>query len=307
MRNPVDSSSSSPLPGWLAALVALGVLLGLEGFARFAYQAPGEMAARALKAAASMRDDALDVTLYGTCLGEQTLDTDRLGEALGTAGRIHNLSSAGTGPLDWYLAQSNIIDPQRLDATMVLYLPGDLIRAPAPWQSQSMELARWADVPDIATWSCLDAACRAEFYLRRGSFFYRYRGYLGNWLWWQLGARAQPTDHREFKPFDGRREKTQDAALHYLGLLVTRSRAAGIPVFFLRMPEQSRAGAQATFDAQNARAEAWLKELGATFLPSPVLGRGAYTDDVHLNGAGRQRFTEAVGEMIAAELKPAAR
>ncbi len=307
MATSSSTSSSSPLPGWLATLLALGVLLGLEGFARFAYQAPGEMAARALKAAGDMREDALDVTLYGTCLGEQTLDTHRLGEALGTAGKIHNLSAAGTGPLDWYLAQSNIIDPRRLDASVILYLPGDLTRAPAPWQSQAMDLARWSDVPDIAAWSCLDAACRAEFYLRRGSFFYRYRGYLGNWLWSQLGTRAPPSNHRDFSPLDGRREKTQEAALHYLGRLVTISRDAKIPVFFVRMPERHRAGSQGGLDGQHAQTEAWLKGLGASFLPSPVLEANAYVDDVHLNAGGRAHFSDAIGEMIAAELTSAPR
>jgi len=280
----------------VAALVAVATLLSLEAYARIGYHAPGEMVARARAAAAEMRADTVDVSLYGTCLGEQTLDTRLLGGVLGEGGRVHNLSSTGSGPLDWYLAQSNLLDPAKLDAIVILYVMGDLYRAPSPWQSQAMDLARWSDVPDIARWSCATLACQAEFYLRRASYFYRYRAYFGNWAWWMAGARSLSRDPPEGKPPGGGRSAAEEAALHYLGRLVTQSHAAGIPVLFLPMPVSPRSGQARSGD--QARIEGWLRGLGGRILPAPELHRGDYEDDVHLNGQGRANFTFAAGELI---------
>lgn len=290
-----------PLPlAWVLGL-AVVALLALEAYARLGYHAPGELPRKAAAARAGLRSDAVDVVLYGTCLGEQTLDDRLIGARLGERGVVHNLAAAGTETMDWFLAQQNVLDPDNLDATVVLYIAGDLVRAPSPWRSQALDLARWGDIRELAYWSCSSPDCVAEFYLRRASFFYRYRAYFGNFVWWQAGARAPAGKGTppEGMPPAGTRKDGETAAQHFLGRLVQVTVAAGVPIVFIPMPVSGRGGNAGGDDARWAR---YLEGLGAVVAKSPTLSPGDYEDDVHLNGRGKVAFSEAVAAIIAAAL-----
>ncbi len=293
---PIAPPRALPL-GWVL-LIGLAVLGGLELFARHGYHAPGELPRRAAAARASFRDDAIDVVLYGSCLGEQALDHRLIGERLGARGVVHSLAAAATDTMDWFLAQQDLLVPGNLDATVVLYMTGDLVRGPSLWRSQALDLARWSNIRELASWSCSTGDCVAEFYLRRASFFYRYRAYFGNFVWWQAGARAPQkagTPPEGMRP-DGVRADGEAAALHFLERLVRMTVAAEVPIIFIRMPEKDGGHHQ---PGEEGRWTQYLEGLGAEVAASPKLSPGDYEDGVHLNARGRTVFSQAVAAIVA--------
>ena len=302
------SSTSSSERARLSAAAALGLAVLVVGLAelgvRRLYTAPGAYAGRVAQAREALGSKGVDLVLFGTCLAEETLDRATLADALGPDVRLHVLASAGTAPLDWYLALRTLDAAGSVDALAVAFAPSDLLAAQVSWQTQSLELADATATRELVWSACTtpdttDAECVADLYLRRGSQLYRNRAYLANRLWRALGLRVDAAGDTS-GPSSG-----PDAAAtpphRWLRRFVDVARAAGREPTFIELPGNPEVGSDA---ARRQRAQVRARALSAlrgmqARVVSPPAPVGAYVDDVHVNATGRRRLTEAVLPSLA--------
>lgn len=298
--------ASRALPGWSAfLLVALGVG-GVEAAVRASYTAPGDLPARVARARATLDADGTDVLVFGTCLGEETLDHATLTTALGPDARVHSLASAGTAPVDWYLALRNVIDPASVDLVVVAFAPGDLLLQGVTWQTQTLDMADWTSIREVAWWNCsrsgsVDAECTSELYLRKASLLYRNRPYLANRFWSGLGVRAEAGVTGAGPPPGARGPASP---VYWVQRFVDVVRESGRDPVFLELPRNPDYGSDAD---RRMRADmrddmrAALGRMGVEVY-APDAPRGDYTDDVHVTRAGRDRLTAEVSAWLRARV-----
>jgi hypothetical protein len=303
---------SRALPGWSGLLLALLSVAGVEAAVRSAYVAPGDLPARVAHAAATLDPIGTDVLLFGTCLGEETLDHTTLADSLGRGARVHSLASAGTAPVDWYLALRNVIDPASVDLVVVAFAPGDLMLPGVTWQTQTLDMADWTSIREVAWWNCtqsggVDAECASELYLRKASLLYRNRPYLANRFWSGLGLRAEAatgSPHGAAGPAPGQAARVPASPLYWVQRFVDVVRESGRDPVFLELPRNPDHGTDADRRMRADMRADMLAALGRMRVEvhSPEAPRGDYTDDVHVTRAGRDRLTAGVAEWLRARV-----
>lgn len=280
------------MPAWVAACVVGMCLLALEVGVRVAYTAPGELMGKLDHARATLRADAADVLVFGTCIADQALDRPPLERALGAAGRVHSLSAPGAGPMDWYLTLRRALDPELVDGVVLVYTPGDLSIPTLTWQSQTMDLMDLYSMREVAFWACTDPGCVADLYARRTSLFYRNRPYLANRVWTAVGARAMAATATPERRWKAPKRDRADAPWHFVRRIVELSAERDTPLLFVELPLNPDVAA--AHRAERDQVQRRLTELGATVV-SPPPPDGGFVDDVHYTARGRAVITEAVG------------
>jgi hypothetical protein len=320
-RAPASPARATPprvgagaLGGAAALAVAVLTLGATEAAVRAAYEAPGELPRRVRAAVAALDAPGRDVLVFGTCLGEETLDHTSLAGALGPDARVHSLASAGTAPLDWYLALRNVLEPSTVDLVTVAFAPGDLRLPGLTWQTQTVDMADWTSIREVAWWSCTrdgatDPECVAELYLRKSAHLYRNRAYLANRAWHALGLRAAPVTEAGGGPTMapgplGVRGAAPATALYWVRRFVEVVRDAGKEPLFVELPRNPEHGTpadRALREDGRQKALASLSALGVeVYAPPPPVGE--YTDDVHVTAQGRALLTASVAEWLRTRL-----
>jgi hypothetical protein len=144
--------------------------------------------------------DGPHVVTFGSCHGDVFLPAE-IEPVWGTGARVWNLSFKETAPLDWTLLLSGYVaDSPDLLAVVVLFTNHELRAFTDPWESQTMGLVAWQDLPGVVRTSCMDVGCVGEAVLRKGWAAYRQRAWLGGRFWTALGVRmpgmrgGSPTD-----------------------------------------------------------------------------------------------------------------
>ncbi len=317
-----DSSTSSSeararprgLPSWLAFVLVFGTFVGAEGVTRARYVPPGRYAATLRVTDARLGEASREALLFGTCLAKQNLDDELLAGALGPGTRVHTLAAAGTTSLDWYVGLRDQLGTARVDRVILAYVPGDLVLDATHWQTQALDLARWASVREMAWWNCassplLPGECVQDLYARKASFLFRNRNYLANRVWDGLGARwpqrppapvaapgTRPPDVVVAPPTTAARAAAQErAALHYLQRFVTVARTARKPPLFIEL-----APAPVRVDVNPDRT-AYLRRVVRELRVEVVVPSNegvTFEDDVHVTQAGRVVLTQAVAEAL---------
>jgi hypothetical protein len=125
------------------------------------------------------------VVVFGTCLGD-AMQPEAV-EQTWQKGKIYNLSFKGSTALEWYLILHHSIqnDPD-LAAVVVVMGGNDLHLRSSPWESQILDLATWADLPDLMRNGCTTPGCAVELAARKASFTYRARAFLALQVWKSL-------------------------------------------------------------------------------------------------------------------------
>lgn len=293
---PVDAPRA--LPGWLAFVVVLLALIGSELAVRAGYTPPGELAGKVKEARATLDPTRPDILIFGTCIGTEAINHERLEADVGGGGKVHLLTAPGAFPMDWYLTMRNVLDPSLVEAVVLIFTSGDLSTPTLTWQSQTYDLMDWVSMQEVADWSCVDSACRQDLYLRKSSLLYRNRAYLANRLWTAIGAREEASrlsTRRHAAPANAK----SDAPWHFVARIVELNRERGTPAIFVELPRNPALSHEPAGDpAIVARIEARLDKLGAEYIHPPPPPDG-YIDDVHFNLGGQRAITAA----ITAELR----
>lgn len=315
----------------LIAMIAAGAW-AFQWQVAWSYQPPERLREKAAAVAARTGKSTHDIAIVGTCMSEQQIHAEIVASTLGKPWHIHNLGGRASGPIDWYMMVKNKLPEDSIEGLVVAWIRGDLTMNPSIWEGQTMDLAAWDDLPDLARWSCTDPGCGIEMALRKGSFAYRYRGFLANMFWQSVGAKAVPKA-ATLRPEEGRPAEAADplqgvqppadpnarvtagpspddarkakVAMAYLADLLDLARERGIPVWFARMPERSDApdaGPHPAQLAQQAVIDQLIADHGATSIELPVLPMGAFLDDRHVNGYGVNVISKALGEGLKAAL-----
>ncbi|GDX83730.1 hypothetical protein LBMAG42_55410 [Deltaproteobacteria bacterium] len=290
-----NSDPTRALPGWLALAVVLLTLGAAEASVRAGYTPPGELAGKIGEARATLSPTTPDVLVFGTCIGAQTLDHGLFERTLGSTGSVHRLTAPGAFPMDWYLTLRQLLDPALVDMVIVVFTPGDLYQPTATWQSQTYDMMDSYSMQEVAYWACMDAACKAELYLRKSSLLYRNRAYLGNHVWTALGARrdasALAATTQAYAPRNAARE---DAPWHFVKRMVALAKERETPILFVELPRNpTMSGDVAAATLQSAQVHARLAKLNVEVL-RPRAPEGGYLDDVHFSPSGQRAITEAI-------------
>lgn len=313
-----------PLP-LLGALVA--VVWGLQWLVAYTYTPPERLRYKAAAVAAKAKANPRDLVILGTCMSEQQIHADLVSVELGAEWTIHNLGGRASGPIDWYLMVKNKLPADGIEGIVVAWIRGDLETNPSVWEGQTVDLAEWDDVPRLARESCDgDPGCALDVALRKGLYAHRYRGFVANLFWQSLGAKPRtpaavptagnlppppeadplqdaPKNQADAPPADALRQEELTHA--YLRSLLTLAQERGIPIWFARMPERNDAPdgpPHPPFDAQDRRIRELVGGLGGKTIDLPVLPMRAFIDDRHVNAAGVDTISRALGKGLREEL-----
>lgn len=310
-----------PLRALVTGLLALGTLAALELGVRAFYEPPAPMRDKA-QAYEALPHQGPELLIFGTCLPEQIIQTQALGEQLGAP--VYNLATpAGTSRLFYLTLLHHVPVDAQVQAIVVPYGEGDLIKLMTPYESQVMQLAQWSDMPDLIEWGCEDSACAAEMTVRKASAAYQYRGYLANRFWQGIGLKepipgyvlspgaVEPPrdlpDHEQ-QPLDGVRPPEPepgipgpqpgefnpqelragaDAEYVYLVQFLALAQQRGIPVLFVPLPQRSQIERRSQQGHRPPMHDPQLVEV--------VRGAGAELLDLnHLPGLQVQHFEDEV-------------
>ena len=309
------------------ALVLGGTLLALEVGVSLSYDAPSPMVDKATGYESQVDGTTRDVLVIGTCLAEQLIDPEQLGRQLGPDVVVHDLSTPAGSVLLWTLALKNHV-PENANVAMVLlpYGDSDLQTRMNPWESQVMDLAVWGDLPLLVDLTCDDASCVSELLLRKLSRTFRYRGYLGNWIWHTLGTKSlsrvagqdsltqareggrqvdpqtlpdSPTAGMGWQPGESQTDPGGDEVrFDDLQVLLDLSRERGWKLMLSDLPirpEEHRDAYRVNQRRQTrASVRDFVEEGGAShrsLAKVPGLGRSHFTDDVHVSMRGSRLVT----------------
>ncbi|MES2644260.1 MAG: hypothetical protein V4850_32540 [Myxococcota bacterium] len=133
--------------------------------------------------------DGPHIVTFGSCHGDVFLPAE-IEPVWGNGARVWNLSFKETAPLDWTLLLSGYVaDSPDLLAVVVLFTNHELRAFTNPWESQTMGLVSWQDLPGVVRTNCLEVGCAGEAVLRKGWAAYRQRAWLGGRFWTALGVR----------------------------------------------------------------------------------------------------------------------
>lgn len=329
--------SIRPLGAAATLAVSLLALVGLEIGVSTLYDPPAPMLDKAADYNAVPHGTTEEVLIFGTCLPEQIIQTQALGEQLDAT--VYNLATpAGTSRLFYLTLLHHIPEDARIKAIVVPYGRGDLTKLMAPYESQVMELAEWSDMPDLIAWSCQDSGCAVEMMLRKGSRGYRYRGYLANRFWQGLGTKepipgyvlspgaveppkmdeggspppnaSQNTGDgapqgkggggSEFKPTGPGADQQYVHLEQFLALAAHR----GIPVVFIPLPERSQLDERSSGRAPDQDQGLYdvIEQGGGVQVDVyalPGLSTQHFEDEVHLRPEGRILVTQAIGQALS--------
>lgn len=311
----------------MLALTLLGAELGVRAL----YRAPAPMLDKARAYGAQPHGSEAELLVFGTCLPEQIIQTQSLGEQLGL--RVSNLATpAGTARLFYLVLKHHVPEHAQVQGIVVPFGKRDLSKEMAPHESQVMALAPWSELPNLMRWACEgDSSCASELLLRKASYAYRNRGYIANKAWMTVGVRepipgymlspgaiAPPTDgpapevpvqtsSAEAEPelsLAGLPEDL-DPEFKYLVLFLQLAKSRGIPVTLVPLPARSDFEDGPAPDPTQVDYEQRLRASvalgGGTLLQVdqiPGLSAADFTDDVHLSQAGRAKVTAALGQAM---------
>jgi hypothetical protein len=313
--------------------VVLLTLVGAELGVRAFYSAPAPMLDKTRAYAARPHGQAPELLVFGTCLPEQIIQTQALGEQLGL--EVSNLATpAGTARLFYLVLKHHIPQDAEIQAIVLPFGTRDLSKEMAPHESQVMALAPWSEMPNLMRWASPDdSSCASELLLRKSSYAYRNRGYIANKVWMSIGVRepipgyvlspgaiAPPQDGAAPPPPKAKpaAEPSLDGELlaepaggpdpefQYLHRFLLLAKARNIPVMLVPLPtradfETGRAPDPTQAEYQ-ARLQATISAGGGTLLQVtdiPGLGAQDFTDDVHLSQEGRAKVTAALGRAMS--------
>lgn len=291
------------LAGLAAFAIALCTLVALEAAVRAEYDPPGQLMPRLAEAKRTLDPVNPDVLVFGSCLGQEALDLPAMAASLGPTVRVHSLTVAGTAPLDWYLALRNVLDPALVELVVVTFSVADLETATDFWQVQSLDLADAGSIREMAWWSCTEAECVSELYLRKASLLYRNWAYLANRAWTAWGTRTTNQPPPPTKHYPGRRVPVGRAPAYFVERFVQTARAASTPVVFAELPGNPDVGAELAASRRRQRDSA-IELLGKLQVPvfTPTAPSGEYTDDVHVTVEGRGKLTAELAAHLGAVL-----
>lgn len=277
-----------PLPAPILLALALATALGLEAWARVAYRTQDGLLEKARRFSAEAREADRNLVILGTCLPAQHIQAHRLQANL-DGWVVHNLGQEATNSLDWYLAYANELPASRVDAVIVAYGEHDLLTRISPWESRVLDLARWGDVPTLASHACDRPDCRTDLAMRKASVLWRNRIRLSNRLWLALGAlpREAPLTPPVGEDLDGPR--------YYLDALVASVRAHGTPLWFLPLPRRPEPGRPPPPVDTEARGVERIRLEG--------LVERDFEGETHLTEAGAARLTVALAAALGPRLK----
>ena len=174
-----------PLSARAVTLILLGLLVGIETVMGLAYRPPTPMQDKLEEYAAS-RTDARDLIILGTCLPEQTIQAEVLERQLGDV-EVHNLATRASSSLIWYLVVNGHLPDEGVAGILIPYGTDDLTTLMDPSESQVMDLARFADLPQLFEMACPTSDCALDMTLRKLSHAYRNRAKLAKQVWAALG------------------------------------------------------------------------------------------------------------------------
>ena len=270
-------SDLRPLPISFFCLLVLVTLGGLEWGARNFYDPPTPMLdkAQAFRAQSHTKDQLL---IFGTCLAEQIIDPELLQHEIGANLKVQNLATAaGTSQLMYYTLKNHIPHDIPVRGIVVPYGSLDLSKVMGPQESQTMEMVHLKDLSELIEIECQDDPnCETQLWARKISKMYRYRDYLANWFWLNIGGKAPPSatdtnpgdappppqelrrgsdpqkdpmrldkDGREILVFEdgrvmrGEKQTRAKSDFRYLIRFLELAKAREIPVFLLPLPTRN--------------------------------------------------------------------
>ena len=303
-------------------------LVGAELGVRALYKAPSPMLDKTAAYQAQPHGEAAELLIFGTCLPEQIIQTQALGDQLGLS--VSNLATpAGTARLFYLVLKHHIPYDAQIQAIVLPFGTRDLSKDKAPHESQVMALAPWSELPNLVRWGCPnDSSCASELLMRKASYAYRNRGYIANKVWTSAGVRepipgyvlspgaiAPPQTGGVAPPpaapvhsavSELEQEGVPDREFQYLYRFLTLAQARDIPVMLVPLPSRSdfetkRAPDPTQADYQD-RLQATIQAGGGTLLTVqdiPGLSAQDFTDDVHLSPQGRDKVTAALGNAMS--------
>ena len=308
----------------MVLLTLVGAELGVRAF----YSAPAPMLDKTRAYAARGHGQSPELLVFGTCLPEQIIQTQALGEQLGL--EVSNLATpAGTARLFYLVLKHHIPEDAQIQAIVLPFGTRDLSKEMAPHESQVMALAPWSEMPNLMRWACpQDSSCASELFLRKASYAYRNRGYIANKVWMSVGVRepipgyvlspgaiappqdgpAPPPPQRASPSLDVELllEGEPDPEFQYLHRFLLLAKARNIPVMLVPLPKRSDFEPEHQADPTQADYQARLQSTitagGATLLQVqdiPGLSAQDFTDDVHLSPEGRAKVTAALGRAMS--------
>lgn len=272
------------------------------------------------------------VVTFGSCHGDTFLPAQSE-PAWGIGARVWNLSFKETGPLDWTLLLSGSVrERPDLLAVVVLFTHNELRTFTDPWESQTMGLVSWRELPAVVRASCLDVGCAGEALLRKGWAAYRQRAWLGGLFWTSLGVRtpgmaapgapaappgAPPGPPPGPPPPDGAPRgaaapgaapdprgpswfSVGDDPYHWTRAFLDEAARRDIPALFVSLP--SRPGSGTPPDSEGM---AYVTAHGGEVLaiaPEPPFTAADYTDDTHLAQAAQPKVARAIGAALRRRL-----
>jgi hypothetical protein len=308
--------------------VVVLTLLSAELGVRALYKAPAPMLDKTAAYLAQPHGTTPELLVFGTCLPEQIIQTQALGQQLGLS--VSNLATpAGTARLFYLVLKHHIPQDAQIQAIVLPFGTRDLSKEMAPHESQVMALAPWSELPNLMRWACPDdSSCASELVMRKTSYAYRNRGYIANKVWTSAGVRepipgyvlspgaiAPPQDgaappppvaHIPSSTPDLELDGVPDLEFQYLYRFLLLAQARDIPVILVPLPSRSDFEAKRAPDPSQAdyqeRLQATIQAGGGTLLKVqdiPGLSAQDFTDDVHLSPQGRDKVTAALGSAMS--------
>ncbi len=317
MGSPSSTSSSEParrgrsrvgaVLGLLLTLGAIGgalVVAEQQAARRFATTGPLASAARDLRLDRARKN----VVVLGTCLSGQHISKWSVEEGLGGRWSVSNLGTAGSTPVEWYLAWKNLLPHDAIDVLLIAYGRFDLTEPMNPYETELLDLATPADVDQLAALACADAECRLDLQLQARSRLYRHRTLLAAQLWNTLGMQQpQDGDASRTRIVDGLPDHRlatydhTDPSWVYLERLLQEAAGTNTRVVLLPLPLRPDAptpNQQAERDAHAAAVQALAQRTGADMIVMPPIPADAFDDDVHLGKEGMEAFSVEVGRAL---------
>lgn len=303
-------------------------LLSAELGVRALYRAPAPMLDKTAAYLAQPHGATPELLVFGTCLPEQIIQTQALGEQLGLS--VSNLATpAGTARLFYLVLKHHIPQEAQIQAIVLPFGTRDLSKEMAPHESQVMALAPWSELPNLMRWACPDdSSCASELLMRKASYAYRNRGYIANKVWMSAGVRAPipgyvlspgaiappqdggapppPVAHIPSSTPELELNGVPDLEFQYLYRFLLLAQARDIPVMLVPLPSRSDFETKRAPDPSQAgyqeRLQATIQAGGGTLLKVqdiPGLSAQDFTDDVHLSPQGRDKVTSALGNAMS--------
>ncbi|MFT5584350.1 MAG: hypothetical protein ACI9VR_001935 [Cognaticolwellia sp.] len=309
----------------MVVLTFLSAELGVRAL----YKAPAPMLDKTAAYKAQPHGQAPELLIFGTCLPEQIIQTQALGEQLGLS--VSNLATpAGTARLFYLVLKHHIPQSAQIQAIVLPFGTRDLSKEMAPHESQVMALAPWSELPNLMRWACPNnSSCASELLMRKASYAYRNRGYIANKVWTSMGVRepipgyvlspgaiAPPQDGAAPPPpplppppigdIEPDLDGVPDLEFQYLYRFLLLAKARDIPVMLVPLPSRSDFETKRVPDSTQAdyqdRLQATIQAGGGTLLrvqDIPGLSAQDFTDDVHLSPLGRDKVTAALGSAMS--------